>query len=123
MERPGAQVRKGWRGVEGDGWEGGGEWRRRGHLDRFACAQIPQADDGVEAGGRDQRPVGVEADRIQRPRVALLQQQLAARLDIPQAPGGVEGGGANEAARRVEADAAEPTDVAAELAELLASLE
>eukprot|EP00322_Chrysochromulina_rotalis_P008245 CAMPEP_0115859308 /NCGR_PEP_ID=MMETSP0287-20121206/16549_1 /TAXON_ID=412157 /ORGANISM="Chrysochromulina rotalis, Strain UIO044" /LENGTH=94 /DNA_ID=CAMNT_0003313605 /DNA_START=544 /DNA_END=829 /DNA_ORIENTATION=+ len=42
-------------------------------LDSPACAHVPQADDGVEAGRGDERAVRMEAHRVQRPRVPLLQ--------------------------------------------------
>ena len=76
----------------------------------------------VGAGGGDERAVDVEGEAVERARVTLLQQQLAARLDVPQPPRRVEGGGAHEAARRVEGDAREAARVALELADGLGGL-
>ena len=64
-----------------------------------------------------------EADRVDRPRVPLLQQELLAALGVPQAPGGVEAGGGDVPPRRVVRHAREPADVPLELAERLAALE
>ena len=46
------------------------------HPDRLACPSIPDASDGIEPTGRDQRAIILPADGVHLLRVALLVQKL-----------------------------------------------
>ena len=54
--------------------------------DALACAEIPEMADAVEVTACEQGTILVKRKRVNRRRMALLQQELLLSLNIPETP-------------------------------------